>query len=116
MATIIAVIILFASFIGALVIIWRKFPLLVELSQDQEMTGVRDLVVRSTRRLRDSENIKTVPEKVLQKTLSKTRVLAMKTESKTGEWLNQLRKRSEKKKEQFSEEYWNQFKKRGHKP
>ncbi|MCH7605105.1 hypothetical protein IID24_03920 [Patescibacteria group bacterium] len=112
MATIISVIILFASFIGGLVIIWRKFPLLVELSQGQEVTGVRDFVVRSTKRLRDSENIRAVPEKVLQKTLSKTRVLAMKTESKTGEWLSQLRKRSKEKKEKFSKEYWDQFKKR----
>ena len=115
MSDLIAFIIFLVSLGGAAVILWRKMPLLLtvkEMSGKNEGSGILDVVSESTKKLRNSNKVKSlVPEKVLQKTLLKTRVLALKTENKTSEWLEQLRKRSDIHKEKFSQPYWDQFKK-----
>ena len=115
MSDFIALIIFLLGLGGMAVILWRKMPLLLtveEPSGKSEESGILDAVAETTKKLRNSDKVKSVdPEKVLHKTLSKTRVLALKTENKTGEWLKQLRKRSDIRKEKFSEPYWNQFKK-----
>ena len=113
MGSTIALFIFFGSVVGIGTIVWRKLPLLLEVDTGEQDTGFGNLIFQSTRKFRDSDKVKATSEKVLHKTLSKTRVIAMKTESKTGAWLEGLRKRSEQRKQKFSEAYWDQFKKRG---
>lgn len=115
MSDLIAFVIFLVSLIGTTVILWRKIPFLLtakEMSRKNEGLGILGAVSETTKKLRNSNKVKSVvPEKVLQKTLSKTHVLALKTENKTGEWLKQLRMRSKAHKEKFSQPYWDQFKK-----
>ena len=115
MSNLLALVIFLLGLSGTAVILWRKIPLLLTLKEMDGKSGgsgILDAVSETTKKLRNSDKIKSVdPEKVLQKTLSKTRVLALKTENKTGEWLAQLRKRSKAHKEKFSKPYWDQFKK-----
>jgi len=113
-STTVALIIFLGSLGGIIFLTWRKMPLL--LAKGVQPSGgnerFRDLVVKSTERIRRAEHLRVGPERMLQKTISKTRSLATKTESKTGEWIDQMQKKSKERKEKFSEEYWSQFKKR----
>ncbi|MCH8986703.1 hypothetical protein IIA94_00845 [Patescibacteria group bacterium] len=115
MSDLIALVIFLLGLGGTAVILWRKIPLLLtvkEMNGKSEGFWILGSVSESTKKLCNLGRVKSVdPEKVLHKTLSKTRVLALKTENKTGEWLAQLRKRSKAHKEKFSEPYWDQFKK-----
>lgn len=115
MSNLIALVIFLVSLIGTTVILWRKMPFLLAIkvmSGKNKGLGMLGAVSESTKKMRNSNTVKSVtPEKVLHKTLSKTRIFALKTENKTGEWLEQLRKRSKAHKEKFSQPYWDQFKK-----
>jgi len=111
MFNLIVLIIFFISLIGVSVIILRKIPFLSELSaQEIESQG-------TFRKLKDkiqnngfSKNFSS--EILLQKILSKFRVLTLKTESKTNTWLSKLRQRSLKKKKEFQDDYWQKIKRK----
>jgi len=98
---------------GIVFILWRKIPLLVELSDPP--VGGGEMITRKVKNIVSSQKIKSIATKNLDKTLSTARTLASKTEHQTGEWLNQLQKKSESRREEFSESYWDQLRKRGKK-
>lgn len=98
--------VLFASFIGIGTIFFRKIPLLVKLP---EVESVRESLVSKVRK-----GVAKLPgakkfdyELYLQKMLSKVRVLTLKTENKTGNWLERLRQR----RNGHNNEYWEELKK-----
>jgi len=111
MGQIVNLLIIFVSLAGIVFILWRKVSLLLELSIEGQ-GSVRDLVSMRAKGLVSSEKIKQVASKNLDKTLSKARSLASRTEVQTGEWLERLRKKSEERKEEFSESYWEQLRKK----
>ncbi|MEK7510219.1 MAG: hypothetical protein AAB567_01525 [Patescibacteria group bacterium] len=101
------------SLVGILVILYRKVPVLLQLPPDGAGLKIQDFVPGMIRKIAKSERWKKIAlEKVLQKILSKARVLALKTENRTGEWLEKLRQRSQERKTRFTESYWEQFKKK----
>ena len=105
--------ILLGSFAGIIAILYRKISLLRELPSQGGRGGLREFVVGNVKNVVKSERLQTVsPERILHKALSKIRVLAMKTENQTGEWLKELRQRSQERKTKFSESYFEQFKKK----
>ena len=113
MANTIALVLFLIGLSGMIIILRRKVPLLMELSPRGERVEVRELVLKAVKRVAGSERVKAFsPEKTLHKALSKTRILALKTENKTGSWLEQMRARSQEKKENLSDDYWKQLKKR----
>ena len=113
MANTIALVLFLIGFSGMIIILRRKVPLLMELSERGEKVEVRELVLKAVKRITESERVKAFsPDKTLHKALSKTRILALKTENKTGSWLEQIRARSREKKENLSDDYWKQLKKR----
>ena len=113
MTDITASILLFIGLFGMTVILRRKISLLLEFSPRGERIHVRALMAKAAEKVAGSERIKALsPEKTLHKALSKTRILALKTENKTGSWLEQIRARSREKKENLSDDYWKQLKKR----
>ncbi len=91
---------------GIAFILYRKIPLLLNLPPDPPAAreGAKQSVV--------SRLAGQVQEKILDTTLSKARALASKTETQTSEWLDRLRKKSEQKKEEFQESYWEQLRKK----
>lgn len=111
MSELIALIIFFIGLIGMGVIVFRKIPVLVELSpQLVKEQGVWKRVRSKIKNRKALESFST--ESLLHKTLSGFRVLILKTDSKTSEWLGKLRQRSLKKKKEFADDYWEKVKKK----
>ena len=109
----VAVIILFASLSGMGVIVFRKIPVLVGLPEIPAAGINWDGIFRKLK-----EKIKILNpfksfshEFFLQKILSKIRILSLKSENKTGNWLQKLREKSQKNKFQENDNYWEEIKK-----
>jgi len=87
------------------VIIFRKIPALAELSVQKRKGVLRE----AKNKIKENGLLETVKgEKLLQSVLSKIRILTLKTENKTGDWLRKLHQRSLKRKntDKFSDDYW----------
>ena len=93
MIEIILLTIFISSLLGMGLILFKKIPLLLELSDVPAPKGyLASKVKESIKRLPGSEKINY--ELYLQKLLSKIRILTMKTEGKTENWLTRLRQRA----------------------
>lgn len=105
MVELIFTIILFVGLIGMGVIIIRKIPVLAKLSAVEiKKPGV---LGKLKDKVRNNGTIKAFSgEVLLQKMLSKIRLLTLRTDKKTSAWLAQLRQKSIEKKKKFSEDYW----------
>lgn len=103
------------SGIGIVLIVVPKLSQLRALPSDGKGFEVKERALKAVRKLGESEQVKALaPEKLTHKALSKTRILALKTESRAGKWLEDMRKKSQEKKEKFSsgDSYWKELKKR----
>jgi len=113
---IIASFILILSVIGFLYFAIKKFPVLLTYPQKEEGSSPKDDVKRFVAGVRDSKTVRQVtsPDMFVQNVLSKTRIAALKTESKTGQILEGLRKKSQEKNgnSKFKENYWEKLKKK----
>jgi branched-subunit amino acid permease len=107
MFQIIALIIFLVSFVGMGVIIYRKIPVLVALVPEKVKAASLDEIKEKIKR-NGSFSIK----KLLEKILSKFRVLTLKTEYKTNNLLVKLRQKSIEEKNKFSEDYWKKVKRK----
>lgn len=97
MLEIILLILFLISVTGIVVTIKRKVPLLMELSpQTLEKVSIKRDFSRSL---------------ILQKILSKFRILILKTDHKTNEWLKNLREKSRDNETKFSDSYWDKLRK-----
>ncbi len=103
----ISLIFLLIGLLGMAAIIFRKIPQLKEFQLSEREISLK-------RRIKKGEIFRTAKgEKILQKLLSKVRVLTLKTENKTGDWLGKLRQRSIKENgEKFEEGYWEDLRKK----
>ena len=107
-----AVIILFGSLLGMGVIILRKIPALVDLPEVLPQREKGRLFLRLKTKIKEIPGLKSFSYEVfLQKILSKIRILSLKSENKTGSWLQKLRKKSQKNKFQENDNYWEEIKK-----
>jgi len=109
MSELIAAIILIIGLIGVAVIIFRKIPVLVglplqEIEKSRVLGELKD-------KIRNNGTLESFSgEILLQKLLSKIRVLTLKTDKKTDSWLTKLRQRSLEKKKKFPADYWKKLK------
>jgi len=105
----IVLIILICSLAGMGVIIFRKMPLLLELPETvPAQFDWKELLIK-IRNLLPFKNFP--PEIFLQKILSKIRILTLKTDNKTSNWLQKLREKAQKKKFGEDDNYWQKIKK-----
>lgn len=113
---IIASVILALSTVGILYFAVKKFPILSTYPTKEEGTSVKADLKRFVAGVQNSKTLRQVtsPDVFLQNVLSKTRIAALKTENKTGQILESLRKKSQKKNgnSKFSEKYWEKLKKK----
>ena len=110
MAELIATIILFGGLVGMGVILFRKIPVLAQLPEVPTSFGFKIKIQRIAEKIKNSKYFKTpLFEILLQKVLSKVRILTLKIENKTGSLLQKLREKSQKKKE--NDQYWRKLKK-----
>ena len=102
-------IILIGSLVGMGIIVFRKIPLLLELPEAAlpQFNWQEPLIkIKNFLPFRDFSF-----EIFLQKILSKIRILTLKTDSKTSNWLQRLRKRAQKKKFDENDNYWEEIRK-----
>ena len=111
MITLIVEIILLISLLGMLVILLRKIPVLAELPETQIEFNLKAKLIEIKEKIKTSKYFHLPSfEIVLQKILSKIRILTLKTDNKTANWLQRLREKSQKNK--FKEDnYWQEIKK-----
>ena len=113
MQEITASIALFVSLASLGYVVGRKVPLLLTFPAKQEGDSAKEIFQSAKGRIQNSVIFKAVssPSLLLQKLLSKARIFSLKTENKTSQWLEKLRKKSQEKKALFSEDYWKQLRK-----
>jgi len=112
MAELISVLILIGSIIGIGVIVFRKIPALTNLPEVSHADSFKPLVKGLYKEVKNMPGLRSFSsEAFLQKTLSKIRVLSLKTENKTSGWLQKLREKSRKEKIEENDNYWQELKK-----
>jgi hypothetical protein len=101
--------IFFGSLIGIGTILFRKIPAVLELPDTGSNLGFKTRVVNTKERIQNLK-LSEFPsfEIILQKILSKVRILSLKIEKKTSAWLRKLREKSMKRKE--NDKYWEELK------
>lgn len=108
MVELIALLVLFSSFLGMTIIIVRKIPVLAQLPEVPTRFDFKIIKIKIQKIAEKIKNFKylKIPsfEILLQKILSKIRILTLKIENKTGNWLQKLREKTKKKKE--NDKYW----------
>ena len=108
----VAVIILFGSFLGMGAIISRKIPALMELQEVPARASWKDTLSKLKEKVKILNPFKSFSYEIfLQKFLSKIRILSLKTDNKTFSWLQKLRERAQKKKNLENDNYWQEIKK-----
>ncbi|MFH1780443.1 MAG: hypothetical protein ABH841_00305 [Candidatus Nealsonbacteria bacterium] len=111
MFELISIIILFLSLVGMAAILLRKISALCEL-QEQDLNFYNSLTCGIKDRIKKMPAVKSFSyELYLQKVLSKFRILSLKTESKTGSWLEKLRQKNCNKNKTNHDDYWDTLKK-----
>jgi hypothetical protein len=110
MLELIATIILFGSLAGMGIIIFRKIPVLVQLTEvlpeKRESMGLK--LKEGIKNFNPLKNFSY--EVFLQKILSKIRILSLRTENKTYNWLKRLRMRAKIRKN-LDADYWEEIRK-----
>ena len=112
MAELIAAIILLLSVIGIAVIVFRKIPVLAEFPEIAGESLLRNFWQKLKEKIKNLPFLKSFSSEIfIQKILSKIRVLTLKIEHKTGNLLQKLREKSQKKNNLKKDNYWQGLKK-----
>ncbi|MDP4007174.1 MAG: hypothetical protein Q8P55_01065 [bacterium] len=94
----------------------RKIPLLLLYPLKEEGNSPKEVFKRILGRVRESRAMHQVasPDLLLQNLLSKTRIAALKTESKTAQVLEKMRKKSQEKNgnSKFTDDYWKKLRRK----
>jgi len=110
MIELIAIIILLLGLIGMSIIIVRKIPVLVDLAP--EKIGGPGILRKIKDKVKSNGTLKSFSAEILlQKALSKIRVLSLRADRQTCDWLAKLRQNAIEKKKKFSEDYWKKIRK-----
>ena len=98
---------------GLYILLRKKIPVLLEFPREdgRDMKYYAMRVTARIQRGRLQEDIFSL-NIVAQKILSRIHILALRTESKTNKWLEDLRRQARGQKNKFSEGYWTQIKKK----
>ncbi len=100
------------SFLGMATIVIRKIPFLANLPENKSFGG-ESIWQKIKKRVDFKERVNRVSGYLLlQKVLTKIRILTLKTDNKTSIWLSKLRQKSLQNKNNFSDNYWEKLKKK----
>lgn len=115
MIELLVLIVLIISFLGMLVIFARKLPALITLPPETK-TSKENLFLRLKSKILRIRPFKDFSfEILLQKILSKVRVISLKVENKTANHLQRMREKSRKEKKLENDNYWEELKKSANK-
>lgn len=105
-----AIILLLGSSAVILTIVFRKIPILVQLSEVSEGRIKEGFFSKISSKVKDHYPSKPFSFDIfLQKVLSKIRILTLKVESKTSGWLQKLREKAQRKNMENGN-YWQDLK------
>lgn len=108
----IAIFILLGSLVGMGAVIFRKIPMISELPEVPAEFNLKEILLKIKEKIKTFHPFKYFYGEIfLQKILSKVRILTLKAESKTANWLQKLREKSQKKKIEENDNYWEELKK-----
>ena len=109
MVQLVSLIVFITSFVILAAIIFRKIPALVQFPE----TAASQVDWRGVfSKIKNPKIFKNFSfEVLLQKILSRVRVLTLKTDNKTSSWLQRLREKSRKKKFSEDDNYWEKVRK-----
>jgi len=110
MANFIALAVLAISFIGLVFILLKKLPVLARTHVPADNPSYVAIAKLKSKVKNALDPVGLDYELYLQKVLSRVRVLTLKTENKTANWLEILRQRSKKNSEE-NKDYWEKLKK-----
>ena len=102
--------VLMVSIFGMTFILYRKIPLLLELPETAPTRLNWKEILVTIKNFRSFKGFSF--EVFLQKILSKIRVLTLKTDNKTSNWLQRLRKKSQNNKFEEDDNYWQEIRKK----
>lgn len=106
----IAKITLVASVIGVGAILFRKIPVLLTLPETFEQG--ESFISKFKKGFEKNNPFKDFSYEIfLEKVLRKIRILTLKTDNKTFDWLNKLREKVQKKKIEENDNYWKKIRK-----
>lgn len=109
MLELIATIILLISIIGITTIVWRKIPVLIELSETTERSIFKNFKQKLKEKIKNFSLFKFFSSEIfIQKILSRVRVLTLRIENKIANYLQKARYESQKK---TLDNYWQELKK-----
>jgi hypothetical protein len=109
----IAKIVSFFSFLGMLIIIFRKIPVLVslpEIKEEGERKSRLSLLKEKIKKINPFKKISY--ETFLEKMVYKIRLLSLRTDNKTFQLLQDLKKKALEKKKRLDDNYWQEIKKK----
>ena len=94
-------------------VVGRKIPLLLKFPARQEGDSLREMFQGVKKKIQGSSRLNAIssPQVLLQTLLSKARIFSLRTENKTSQWLESLRKKAQEKKAASADDYWEQLKK-----
>lgn len=107
---IIMLIVFILSLLGIIIFILRKIPILVNLSETINKPSGDNSFLKLKNRFQNTFNLNSFSFEIfLHKIISQIRILSLKTDSKTFNWLQKLREKSQKKKLENGN-YWEELK------
>jgi len=107
----VAIIVSLLGLAGVLVIVLRKIPVLLSLPKTPLIKGENRLLARLKEKAKEYNPLKKFSyELFLQKLISRVRILILKTENKTFNWLQHLKKK-QREKQLGEDNYWEEVKK-----
>jgi hypothetical protein len=105
-----SLIILIFSFLGLVFFVAKKMPVLADLVLEKTNSDEKGLLAKLKNKVRNTPGIKDFSlELFLQKIISQIRILSLKTDHKTANWLKNLREKTQKKKLENGA-YWQDLK------
>lgn len=111
MADLIAFAILLFSVFGISVILFRKIPDLVEIEETSLNISLRGSFSRIAKKVIIFTPFRNFSSEIfLQKVVSRARILSLKMDSKTSNWLQRLREKSQEKRNRSNDNYWREIK------
>jgi len=97
---------------GLIILVIRKIPILVELPEIAKEPSERKFYLKIKDRIKNIPGLKSFSRDILlQKILSKIRILSMRTENRSFKWLQILRAKSKEDKFGKDDNYWQEIKK-----
>jgi hypothetical protein len=108
----ITLLVFISSLFGTILLVIRKIPILVELPEAIEESSGNNFYSKLKERIKNTPGLKSFSKDILlQKILSKIRILSLRTENKTFKWLQNLRNKSQEDKFGKDDNYWQKIRK-----